>query len=363
MTPCLVESIGAVAPGLQEPLEAALAGGTLEEMIERVEIVTRSLALLLIGAILTRRALAPTAWPGCPACDQTLRSKGFAPREVLTRWGIARWRRRLGRGPRGCSIGQIAPLDTALGLLRGQRTSLDLQRTASLLAVFVPLETAATILRRMYRVRVCSSANWNWVQTAGERAEARLQAELAELEATGAVAREQIEARIAQWVLLSGADGVMVPFRPTPGSPKGTTVWREVKLAVLARLDQHLRRNAPPRVKLARRRLVAVLGDIDALAARLNLEAMRQGITVAPCVVWVRGPQETTSVVGGAFADRGPRGCFLGCPKRRRARPVAALPRPPRSPGCPRHPGLLPHRRPALVRRRNLVPPLPAKRA
>lgn len=264
-----------------------MAAGTLEEMIERVESVTRALALLLIGAILSRRALAPIAWPACPVCERTLRSKGFASREILTRFGIVRWRRRLGRCPSGCLTGQVAPLDTALGLVAGQRTSMELQETASLLAVFVPLESAATILRRMQGVTVCGSSIWNWVQAAGRRAEAHLQAELAKLEATGAVAIEQIEARIAGLVLLIGADGVMVPFRPTPGSPKGTAVWREVKLAVLARLDQRLRKDGVAQVKLARRRLVAVLGDIDALAARLRLEALRQGITVAPAVVWI----------------------------------------------------------------------------
>ena len=264
-----------------------MAAGTLEEMIERAESVTRALALLLIGAILTCRALAPTVWPVCRVCERTLRSKGFAPREIQTRFGVVRWRRRLGRCPSGCTIGQFAPLDTALGLAGGQRTSMELQRSASLLAVFVPLETAAAILRRMQGVKVCGSGIWNWVQAAGARAEANLQGELAKLEATGAVAIEQIEAHIAKLVLLIGADGVMVPFRPTPGSPKGTAVWREVKLAVLARLDQRLRPNGVAQVKLARRRLVAVLGDIDALAVRLKLEALRQGITVAPCVVWI----------------------------------------------------------------------------
>ena len=31
-----------------------------------------------------------------------------------------------------------------------------------------------------------------------------------------------------------GADGVMVPFRPNGGSPEGKTVWREVKIGIVA---------------------------------------------------------------------------------------------------------------------------------
>jgi len=31
-----------------------------------------------------------------------------------------------------------------------------------------------------------------------------------------------------------GADGVMVPLRPQPGTPSGKTRWREVKVAILA---------------------------------------------------------------------------------------------------------------------------------
>ena len=39
--------------------------------------------------------------------------------------------------------------------------------------------------------------------------------------------------------LALGADGVMVPFRPDGGGPRGEIRWREVKVGVLARLGQH----------------------------------------------------------------------------------------------------------------------------
>ena len=83
-----------------------------------------------------------------------------------------------------------------------------------------------------------------------------------------------------------GADGVMVPFRPEARAPTGKTRWREIKVGVLARLSQHRTRTGQVVTRLAHRRLVAVLGDIEMLTPRLWLEAVRQGILSAPQVVW-----------------------------------------------------------------------------
>jgi hypothetical protein len=84
-----------------------------------------------------------------------------------------------------------------------------------------------------------------------------------------------------------GADGVMVPFRPEGGQPRGKTAWHEVKVGVLARLGHHRTRTGKVVARLHQRRLVAVLGDIDALQQRLWLEALRQGIRHASQVVWL----------------------------------------------------------------------------
>jgi len=67
----------------------------------------------------------------------------------------------------------------------------------------------------------------------------------------------------------------------------GRTVWCEVKVAILARLGQRTTRTGETVAHLERRRLVAVLGDIDALRPRLWLEAVRQGITQTKVVVWL----------------------------------------------------------------------------
>ena len=87
--------------------------------------------------------------------------------------------------------------------------------------------------------------------------------------------------------LALGADGVMVPFRPEGGHPRGKTAWHEVKVGVLARLGRHRTRTGEMVARLHQRRLVAVFGDIEALQGRLWLEALRQGIRSAPQVVWL----------------------------------------------------------------------------
>ena len=58
-------------------------------------------------------------------------------------------------------------------------------------------------------------------------------------------------------------------------------------MGVLARLGRHRTRTGQVVPRLQQRRLVAVLGDIDALQRRLWLEALRQGILHASQVVWL----------------------------------------------------------------------------
>lgn len=165
-------------------------------------------------------------------------------------------------------------------MLPHQRTSVDLQRLGCLLAIFVPFETVALLLNCLVSVKVSSTALWHWVQEAGGKAIDRLHRQLSELSAGQLPQIESLDEAISILPLLVGADGVNVPFRPEGG--KGRTVWREVKVAVLARLGRRSKSNEP---QLHQRRLVAVLGDIDALRPRLWLEALRQGALTAPQVV------------------------------------------------------------------------------
>ena len=85
--------------------------------------VARVLAVHMVEAVLTERARQPTAWPPCPRCGTSLRSKGVAPRQMMSLVGLIRWQRRVGRCPQGCAIPQVAPLDEALGLQPQPRTS------------------------------------------------------------------------------------------------------------------------------------------------------------------------------------------------------------------------------------------------
>src|SRR5262249_2115924 len=98
---------------------------------------------------------------------------------------------------------------------------------------------------------------------------------------------EPLAAEQAALPLALGADGVMVPFRPEGGTPKGKIRWREIKVGVLARLGQHRTRTGQLVTRLHQRRLVAVLGNMEALTPRPWLEALRQGTRSAAGVVWV----------------------------------------------------------------------------
>jgi hypothetical protein len=249
--------------------------------------VARVLTVQLVEAVLTERARQPIAWPPCPACGRPLRSKGFAPRQLMSLCGPIRWRRRVGRCAQGCDVPQVAPLDEALGVQPHQRTSKELQALGCALAVFVPFATAARLLGWYCGGVVSARAVWEWVQAAGRHAMALLQEELDTAAKGHAPLREPLAAEHAALPLALGADGVMVPCRPAGGAARGKIRWREIKVGVLARLGQHRTRTGQVVTRLVQRRLVAVLGDIEALTPRLWLEAVRQGIGSAPQVVWL----------------------------------------------------------------------------
>ena len=116
---------------------------------------------------------------------------------------------------------------------------------------------------------------------------ALLQEELEAVARGDAPPPETWAAALAALPLALGADGVLVPLRPTGGAPTGTIRWRESKVGVRARLGQHRTRLGHVVTRLQHRRLVAVLGDIEALSPRLWSEAVRQGIVHAPHVVWL----------------------------------------------------------------------------
>ena len=284
---CLHDSIRHDDPTVQCLLHAVEHAHSLTALILAAWQVARALTVHLVEAVLAERARRPLSWPPCPACGASLRSKGCAARQVTSLFGPIQWRRRVGRCPRGCVIPQVAPLDEALGVQPHQRTSGELQSLGCALAVFMPFATAARLLGWYSGSTVSPRAVWCWVQAAGQRAMEQLHEQLQALAQGHLPPEEPLAAELATAPLLMGADGVMVPFRPAGGSPRGKTAWHEVKVGVLARLGQHRTRTGQVVPRLAHRRLVAVLGGIEALKARLWLEAVRQGILHASQVVWL----------------------------------------------------------------------------
>jgi hypothetical protein len=246
-----------------------------------------ALGAALVAAEINRRARCPTSWPCCPLCGRRLQSKGFVNREVLTLLGIIRWQRRVGRCPHGCHGAQHVPLDAALGLEAGQKTSWELQRLGCLLAVFLPYGVAAYLLATLLGAQVKATAVWEWTQRAGGNAKRRLDQELVVLENGTFPALEPLSAEVAALPLVMGADGVMVPFRPERGTAKGKIQWREVKIGIFVRLGQRVTRKGKKVTRLVQRRLVAVWGNRPDLQIRLKLEALRQGIQSAPRVAWI----------------------------------------------------------------------------
>jgi hypothetical protein len=245
------------------------------------------LARAIVCQQLSERAQAPTQWSCCSVCGTRLVSKGFAKRRILTLVGWVEWKRRVGRCPRHCPGSHLIPFDGVLGIKPYQQTSAELMRLGCLLAVFLPFEVAAWMLQQLSGITVSDDSIWQWVQDAGQHAIQHLKNQLQQL-ANGQLPQpESLDAILKAMPLIIAADGVTVPFRPQLQTPKGKIVWREVKVALLARLGKLHTKTGKAVSRLHRRRLVAVLGDIDDLKPRLQLEALRQGMTSAPQVVWI----------------------------------------------------------------------------
>ena len=245
-----------------------------------------AIARRVASETLTQRGQAEGLRPVCPKCGRPLESKGMLPRSIISIIGTIHWKRRGWRCTNKCKIGQITPFDKELGLRPNQGVSNELKQVASALAVFVPYSIASSLLKMLTGVEISSGAIWNWTQDAGQRAIIRLENELSAFE-EGVLEAINIEETLQKLALLIGGDGVMVPFRPHTGSPKGKTAWREVKVGIFARLGQRVTKKGKTVSVLVHRHLVAVLGNIDEFKVRMKLAAFRQGILNAEIVVWL----------------------------------------------------------------------------
>lgn len=211
----------------------------------------------------------------CSVCNTLLLSKGFAERQMLTLVGKVHWKRRIRRCRHHCPNSHKAPSDDALGISAHQQTSTELVRLGCLLAVFLPFELAASILQQVTGVSISDSTIWNWVQAFGQQAKTYLESQLEAFIYEKVIPMAARDPMLEAMPLLIAADGVTVPFRPQPKTAKGKIVWREVKVALLARLGKHQTQAGKNVTQLHQRRFVAVLGSIDDLKPRLQLEAMR----------------------------------------------------------------------------------------
>lgn len=260
---------------------------TLSQIIVAAWQLAHMLAVELVEETLANRAQAKTEWGTCEKCGAQIHSKGFVARQIQSVIGVIHWKRRVGRCPNRCEIGQVAPLDKALGVAPNQKSDSGLQHLACLAAIFVPFEIATLFLRQFSGVTVSEQTIWEWVQTVGQQMMSELEAELAALKEGTEPEMEALSAQEAVETLLIGADGVMAPFRPQAKTAGGKTKWREVKVAILTRVRQGCTRAGKVVTRLHRHRVAAVLGDVDQLSERMWLEALKQGIRQAPLVVWL----------------------------------------------------------------------------
>lgn len=260
---------------------------SLVSLVFAVWHLVRAVAVRVLEEELNERGQGPDGGQQCPVCGRFMESKGFKARRLLTLFGWVSWRRRIRTCSPACAIGQIVPSDEALEIVPSQQTSWEVQRLACLLTIMVPFALAREVLSQFTGVNVCPKTCWNWVQDWGALAMEQMQEHLNALTAGETPREDAISAEEHALPLLLGADGVMVPFRPKAGTAQGKTRWREVKVGILARLTRTVSQTGKPVCRLVRRRLVAVLGDIDALQPRLWGEALRQGILTTDCVVWL----------------------------------------------------------------------------
>jgi hypothetical protein len=175
---CLRDSIRLDDADLQHRFQVAYDAQILTELLLAAWALARLIAVDVVESVLRHWAHQPTRWPPCPQCGTRLHSKGFVGREVRSLFGVIRWRRRVGRCPEGCAIGQIAPFDEVLGLDPYQRSSGELQYLGCSLVVFVPYGTAARLLSWYSASSVSARAVWGWTQAAGARAMSSLQSQL-----------------------------------------------------------------------------------------------------------------------------------------------------------------------------------------
>jgi len=282
-----IEQLCQGQPEWEKHCEQLQSASTLSQMVQIGLQMGLFLARKLIEQELEQRAQQPMNWDNCSLCGTKLQSKGWQSRKMETLVGKIEWQRRVGRCRKGCPKSLSIPLDEAIGIKPHQSGSEELMRLGCLLSIIMPYELASWILGQWSGLSISASTLWNWVQIKGQEAQADLEAQL-QAQASGEECEiEFLEASLATLSLAISADGVMVPFRPTPHSPKGKTLWQEIKVGILARLGSRISKAGERLPQLLHHRVVAVLGNIDEFIPRIRLEARKQSFESAPGVIWL----------------------------------------------------------------------------
>jgi hypothetical protein len=155
------------------------------------------------------------------------------------------------------------------------------------LAVFLPFDLSALLLQQLTGVLVSQDTIWNWVQAAGQKALQQLEQELDDLSNSKLPKQDLLNSTLEAMSLIIAAHGVTVPFRPQPKTPSGKAIWKEIKVELFTRLGKCTTKAGKRITRLHQRRFVAVLGNINSLKPRLQLEAHRQHINTATQVAWI----------------------------------------------------------------------------
>ena len=284
---CIQEIILESNSEIQELIDAIANTTKLSAMMLIALKIGCLIAVKLVEKVLAERADRLCSWPRCPECGVRIENKGRQKRQIRGIIGIVRWRRKIGTCPNDCEIDQIAPFDEELGLKPNQRISSELKQIGCALAIFVPYQTAATLLKLLTGVTVCPMTIWNWVQEAGFKGRDDREEKIHAFEAGERPEEELIEPEIADMPMVIGGDGVLVPFRPYEATPEGETTWYQVNVGVVTRVANTTNQSGQPISKLVRRRLVAVLEDTASFASHIEFEAIKQGVESAETVAWI----------------------------------------------------------------------------
>jgi hypothetical protein len=132
-----------------------------------------------------------------------------------------------------------------------------------MLLIFVPFKTASQLFQKIMGIKISPNTLWLWTQELGKRIKRQMDMELLALKNGKSPEAEFLASELENTPLIISADGVMVPLRPKIGTAEGKTIWREVKVGILARYVKRITRQGKEVFQLQHRRLVAVLGKIE----------------------------------------------------------------------------------------------------